>query len=63
MKERDSYIDILKGVGIVLVVFVHTYKGSLSGHIQFFKILTVTLWGTDLYTPIHYSGNLQILMV
>lgn len=38
MKERDSQLDVLKGIGIVLVVFAHTYKGCLSGLIYLFHM-------------------------
>ena len=38
MKVRDKLIDIAKGVGILLVVFAHTYSGTLSGIIYYFHM-------------------------
>lgn len=36
--RRDKLIDIAKGVGILLVVFAHTYSGILSGAIYYFHM-------------------------
>lgn len=36
--RRDELIDIAKGVGILLVVFAHTYSGRLSGVIYYFHM-------------------------
>lgn len=36
--ERDELIDIAKGVGILLVVFAHTYSGMLKGAIYYFHM-------------------------
>ena len=32
MKERNTYLDILKGAGIILVVLAHVLKSSGGGY-------------------------------
>lgn len=36
--QRDSQLDILKGIGILLVVFAHTCKGDASGYVYLFHM-------------------------
>lgn len=38
MSGRDKLIDIAKGVGILLVVFAHTYSGILNGVVYYFHM-------------------------
>ena len=49
MNERDILLDILKGLGIFLVVFAHTYKGHIGELIYLFHMpLFFTLSGCAL---------------
>lgn len=36
--QRDKLIDITKGLGILLVIFAHTYKGEASGMVYYFHM-------------------------
>jgi fucose 4-O-acetylase-like acetyltransferase len=38
MKKRDSLLDLMKGVGILLVMFAHIYKGQLTYFIYLFHM-------------------------
>ena len=38
MKERDTLIDMAKGIGIILVVFGHIHEGQLSQFIYLFHM-------------------------
>lgn len=37
-KQRDNVLDILRGIGMILVVFAHTYIGELTGKIYLFHM-------------------------
>lgn len=60
MKQRDSLLDVLKGIGIILVVFAHINNGELSDTIYLFHMpLFFLLSGAALA----YSANKNILGV